>query len=289
MSIPRRPPYRRVVATEAAELEAALYAAGHDPDAPEAERIWDIWLHQGLGAALAALAQQRIARMNTALHERRAALAQEAGQAQAAHQAAITDLAAGTGTAAQVAKLAAPAAALTAALAALDAQIAANDAHDAQESQAAARQTQIAQLVAQSQAAAAARAQFEAAYLSGAAALEQAIVQMLASMAAWSESRGSFLGTLRELAPGLHSLSYRSDPAAEQALDALLDELASVGADLPAGLARGWWAGRMYREYDHLLPPASYGGLLVQGFNHARGTDVPIRPTLAEPLLQVGS
>ncbi len=55
MSIPRRPPYRRVVATEAAELEAALYAAGHDPDAPEAERIWDIWLYRGLGAALAAL------------------------------------------------------------------------------------------------------------------------------------------------------------------------------------------------------------------------------------------
>lgn len=55
MSIPRRPPYRRVVATEADELEAALYAAGHDPDAPEVERFWDIWLHQGLGAALAAL------------------------------------------------------------------------------------------------------------------------------------------------------------------------------------------------------------------------------------------
>lgn len=55
MSIPSRPPYRRVVATEAAELEAVLYAAGHDPDAPEAERIWDIWLYRGLGAALAAL------------------------------------------------------------------------------------------------------------------------------------------------------------------------------------------------------------------------------------------
>lgn len=55
MSIPRRPPYRRIVATEAAELEAALYAAGHDPDAPEAERIWDIWLYRGLRAALAAL------------------------------------------------------------------------------------------------------------------------------------------------------------------------------------------------------------------------------------------
>lgn len=224
--------------------------------------------------------------MSTPLHERRAALAQEVAQAQAAHQAAIVDLAAGTGTAAQVAKLAAPAAALAAALTALDTQIAECEAQGAQESQAAARQAQIAQLVTQSQAAAAARAQFETAYLAGAAALEQAIVHMLASMAAWSESRDSFLGTLRELAPGLHWLSYRSDPAAELALDMLLDELASAGADLPAGLARGWWAGRLYREYDYTLPQAPYGGLLVQGFNQARGADVPSRPAVLEPLLQ---
>ena len=55
MSSLSRPPYRRVVATEAAELETALYAAGHDPDAPETESIWDIWLYQGISAALAAL------------------------------------------------------------------------------------------------------------------------------------------------------------------------------------------------------------------------------------------
>lgn len=226
--------------------------------------------------------------MSTALHERRAALAHEGEQAQAAYQAAIADLAAGTGTAAQVAKLAALATALAAALAELDTQIVEHEAQSTQESQAAARQAQIAHLVVQSQAAAAARAQFEHAYLTGAAALEQAIVHMLASMAAWSDSRAAFLTALRELAPGLHWLSYRSDPAAELALDTLLDELASAGADLPAGLARGWWAGRMYREYDHTLPPASYGGLLAQGFNHARGADASSRPAVAEPLLPDG-
>lgn len=50
--------YRRIVATEAAELEAALYAAGHDPDAPEHYPIWTLWQHQGLDAALAALEQK---------------------------------------------------------------------------------------------------------------------------------------------------------------------------------------------------------------------------------------
>ena len=50
-----RPVYRRVVATEAAELETALPAAGHDPDAPAVYPIWNIWQHQGLAAALAAL------------------------------------------------------------------------------------------------------------------------------------------------------------------------------------------------------------------------------------------
>ena len=50
--------YRRIVATEAAELEAALYAAGHDPDAPEHYPIWTLWQHRGLDAALAALEQK---------------------------------------------------------------------------------------------------------------------------------------------------------------------------------------------------------------------------------------
>lgn len=49
MSIPKRPPYRRIVAAEGGALETALQAVGRDVDD---SHIWDIWQQRGLKAAL---------------------------------------------------------------------------------------------------------------------------------------------------------------------------------------------------------------------------------------------
>ena len=218
---------------------------------------------------------------------RRAQLVAELTAAQAAHEAALHGLAAGTATVANTAALGLNVTTLQEAIATLDAESAAQ-AHAAAQAEAqAAREAAFERLLALSGQAIDARTNAEAAFNVGVTALTAVMGQIQTAADTWAAVRTAFAAELAQLlGPGVYlGRSFQADTVAE--LDALLASLQAAGADLSGVLAsRVDWQPQLERSEPYDWPDlGDIGYLLLHIIREHRAGRTPHRQVPGGPIV----